>query len=206
MGRPENSLSVVLLLLAAGASARMRGRDKLLEPVDGFPLLTRTSRSAVATGCPVFVTLPADTNPREAALIGLNVEIIRVADAATGMASSLRAFERLGVLDCDGVMVILADMPEVTTDDLESLIYSFGQGKGKSVVRATDSKGRPGYPVIFPRRLVPRFAELTGDLGARDILKNEDITYVTLPDTHATTDLDTPEEWTDWRARHDRDY
>ena len=205
MGRPEKSQSVALLVLAAGASTRMRGHDKLLELVSGVPLLTQISTSAAATGLPVFVTLPPDAMPRVAALAGLDVKIIRVADASTGMAASLRAFGRGSAPDADGVMVILADMPEITTDDLQSLVRAFDLGNGKSVVRATDSAGRPGHPVIFPTRLVARFALLSGDQGARDILADEEINYVALPDTHATTDLDTPEEWINWRAQDDID-
>ncbi|MCB1394509.1 MAG: NTP transferase domain-containing protein, partial [Rhodobacteraceae bacterium] len=54
---------------AAGASRRMAGRDKLLEPVDGAPLLRRQARAAVAAGTgPVAVTLPPDDRTRRAAL------------------------------------------------------------------------------------------------------------------------------------------
>ena len=35
-----------ILLLAAGSSSRMRGGDKLIEPVAGEPLLTRIARAA----------------------------------------------------------------------------------------------------------------------------------------------------------------
>ena len=47
--------SVAILIPAAGASSRMRGRDKLLEPVRGQPLLRdRLSPAPAAplwTGC-----------------------------------------------------------------------------------------------------------------------------------------------------------
>ena len=49
-----------ILLLAAGSSSRMRGGDKLLEPVAGRPLLTRIAEAALATGLPVHVALPPD--------------------------------------------------------------------------------------------------------------------------------------------------
>ncbi|WP_412506377.1 NTP transferase domain-containing protein, partial [Roseovarius sp. SYSU LYC5161] len=58
---------LVILLPAAGASARMEGPDKLLEPVDGMPLLRRQVLMALATGAPVLVTLPPGAAKRRAA-------------------------------------------------------------------------------------------------------------------------------------------
>ncbi|MEZ5755305.1 MAG: NTP transferase domain-containing protein [Paracoccaceae bacterium] len=52
-----------ILLLAAGSPPRMRGGDKLLEDVAGEPLLRRSARAALATGCPVTVTLPPTGPP-----------------------------------------------------------------------------------------------------------------------------------------------
>ncbi|WP_370741664.1 NTP transferase domain-containing protein, partial [Pseudooceanicola lipolyticus] len=47
-----------ILLLAAGQSARMRGRDKLMERVEGRPLIRRQADIArAATSGPVIVAL-----------------------------------------------------------------------------------------------------------------------------------------------------
>jgi CTP:molybdopterin cytidylyltransferase MocA len=67
------------------------------------------------------------------------------------------------------------------------------------ILRATGSDGRPGQPVLFPPRLVPRFADLSGDEGARRLLPGEPLVPVLLPGTRALTDLDTPEDWAVWR-------
>ena len=49
---------IPILILAAGSSSRMQGRDKLLETIDRVPLLRRTVNSALGTDHPVYVTLP----------------------------------------------------------------------------------------------------------------------------------------------------
>ncbi|NBR54129.1 MAG: nucleotidyltransferase family protein, partial [Rhodobacteraceae bacterium] len=41
-----------ILILAAGKSSRMRGRDKHLEEIDGVPLLRRLALAALALGEP----------------------------------------------------------------------------------------------------------------------------------------------------------
>ena len=48
---------IVFLFLAAGASNRMRGSDKLLKEIDGVPLLQRTLDEALKLNFPVFVTI-----------------------------------------------------------------------------------------------------------------------------------------------------
>jgi hypothetical protein len=80
-----------ILLLAAGASSRMRGADKLLEPVEGVPLVLRQARVALATGASVIVTLPLDRPLRNAALAGLELTTAPVPDAALGLSASIRA-------------------------------------------------------------------------------------------------------------------
>jgi len=43
-------VSLAIVILAAGASSRMRGRDKLFEVVEGIPILTRLVHFAQGCG------------------------------------------------------------------------------------------------------------------------------------------------------------
>ena len=56
--------------------------------------------------------------------------------------------------------------------------------------------------MIFPAAILPALRHLTGDSGARDILRTHPVRHVALPGLRATTDLDTPEAWAAWRARN----
>lgn len=189
-----------ILLLAAGASARMGGADKLMLPVGGVPLLARSAQRAAATGAPVIVALPPQAPARRRALEGLGLTLLDVPDAAEGMAASIRA----GVAAAGaaaGLALLPADMPDLTTEDLARLLAAFGRAPD-AVHRATAADGRPGHPVIFPRRLFPALARLAGDTGGRALLRDEAVRATALPGEHALTDLDTPEDWAAWRARH----
>lgn len=190
-----------ILILAAGAARRMRGQDKLLEPVAGQPLLRHIATIAAQTGCPVLVTLPPDRPARLAALSGLAVQTLIVPDAATGMAASLRG--GLHALPPDhAVLVLLADLPEITVEDLARMIAAQGRSPDP-ILRATASDGTPGHPVLFPPWARADLLSLTGDEGARAVLNRHKarVQPVRLPGHHATTDLDTPEAWAAWRAR-----
>lgn len=186
-----------LVLLAAGASRRMRGTDKLLQPVDGVPLLRRQALAALAAGVgPLAVTLPVESPARRAALVGLPLTALPVPDAAEGLSASLRA----AALWSAGaaLMVAPADMPDLTAQDFATLAQGFDASAPR---RATAADGTPGHPVIFPAALLAQFADLAGDDGARSILRRHPPRLVALPGQHATTDLDTPEAWADWRAQ-----
>lgn len=189
-----------ILILAAGASSRMRGADKLLERIDKQPLLTRITQAALATGCRVSVTLPQDKPARTAALAGLNVQIIPVPNAQDGMAISLKT----GFAQLPGyapVLLLLADLPEITTEDLQTVLTAW-QATPDLILRGCASDGTPGHPVALPPWTRIDLTQITGDEGARSLLvrHKDKVRLIALPDQHATTDLDTPEAWARWRA------
>ncbi|MGX0902937.1 molybdenum cofactor cytidylyltransferase [Roseovarius sp. MBR-79] len=193
-------MAVAVLLPAAGASRRMRGRDKLLEVVRGRALLRERAEVALTISADVLVTLPPGGGPRAAVLGGLPVARREVAQAAEGMAASLRAgadwARGQGV---KGLMVLLPDMPDLRQEDLKSVLQAYDEN---TILRATSEDGRPGHPVIFPAALLPGMAALSGDEGARALLSCHAVTLCPLPGERALTDLDTPEEWAAWRARN----
>lgn len=185
---------VTILIPAAGTSSRMRGGDKLLELVDNTPQLRRAALAALAASDQVTVTLRVGDLTRRACLDGLPVTLIPVADAALGMSASLRAVPWITPL-----MILPADMPDITGDHLTTVIDSFDQ---HHILRATAQDGTPGHPVVIPADLLPALQSLSGDEGARSILRAHSgrIKLIALPDQVATTDLDTPEDWAGWRA------
>lgn len=184
---------VTILIPAAGASSRMRGQDKLLQDVDGEPVLRRQARIA-QTLAPVVVTLRDPDPERRRTLHGIDVTILTVPDAALGMSASFRA-----VAGTDSaVMILPADMPDLTRDDLADMIAAFRTAPDQ-ILRGS-AGATPGHPVIWPRGLVPGFATLTGDEGARALLRLHPVRLHPLPGQHALTDLDTPEDWAAWRA------
>ncbi|KPA22393.1 Molybdenum cofactor guanylyltransferase [Shimia sp. SK013] len=192
---------LAILLLAAGRSARMYTRDKLLEPVDNAPLLKTLTNRAATTGAPVFVVLPPDRPKRNAALSGTVAQIVIADDAHLGMAHSLRAGIAALPANVSAAMVLPADMPEITAMDFAEMHAAHSAPGAGSIQRATTADGTPGHPVIFPRALFPDLVTLAGDQGARAILMkhSESVGLVPLPDRHAVIDLDTPDDWDNWR-------
>ncbi len=183
----------------------MRGADKLLEDVDGEPMLRRQARIACKTGCPVLVALPPDRPARLAALTGLDVQTVAVPDAAVGMSASMRrgvaAISAHPGADVTGLMILPADMPGFTANDLSAMIRAFDM-QPENIWRGAAQSGQPGHPAIFPPDLWPALAAVTGDQGGIGVIRvNPDrISLFPFPGTAAVTDLDTPEDWVAWRA------
>ncbi len=193
---------IPVILLAAGQSRRMRGIDKLMQEVDGQPLLRRSVSVAQAAG-PVFVALPPRPHARYDVLSDLDVNTIPIADADEGMNASLRG--ALSHIDrsVPAVMVLLADLPEITRADVQAVRQAVENHGDCLIWRGATSAGKPGHPVVFERELFPQLLKLTGDQGAQSVVRaNSSKTHlVTLPGDHALLDLDTPEAWADWRAK-----
>ncbi len=189
-----SDLSIVIP--AAGASSRMRGADKLLIDIDGIPLLRRTVLMALAALPKVLVTLRAGDVARQTLVQDLPVQLLIIADAATGLSASLRGAAASGQ---GRLMILPADMPDLTSDDL-ALMINASDAFPHQIWRGCAQDGRAGHPVIFPADLRPAFAELSGDQGARPVVQaNLDrIESIILPADHALTDLDSPEAWQAW--------
>ncbi|QDL94196.1 4-diphosphocytidyl-2C-methyl-D-erythritol kinase (plasmid) [Paroceanicella profunda] len=198
-GRPV----VEVLLLAAGSARRMRGRDKLLEPVADGPLLAHAARAcAGAQVRQVQVVLDRLDGPRAAALEGVEgLGLVANPQAAEGMAASIRAGMRSLGGDVDAVIIALADMPDIGPGHLDRLIAAFDPMEGREICRAVTESGQPGQPVLFGRRFFESLAGLEGDRGARAILRDAGsfLVDVPTPGEAAVTDLDSPEAWERWR-------
>ena len=188
-----------ILVFAAGASRRMLGADKLMQSVGERPLLVHVAQQALKTGHPVTVLLAPDRANRIAALDKLDLGRVLVADAAQGMSASIRAGINALPDRAIGAMFLMADMPDLRSEDLSQLIKFFVDAGGDRVIRATAEDGTPGSPAIVPRRLFAAFKDLSGDQGGREVMRGENPVMVPLPGRRALTDLDTPEDWAAWR-------
>ena len=194
---------VAVLIPAAGAARRMRGRDKLLEQIDGVPLLVRVVMRACAVTTDVIVTLPKGAHPRHRCLEGHSLSVVEVTDPSEGMAASIRAGITALPHPCEGVMILPADMPDLTQQDLALMLETFRAHNQTMICRAANQDGIAGHPVIFPSVFFEALGELTGDQGGRAILRENAhrLIKVTLPRDHALTDLDSPEAWQAWRSQ-----
>ncbi|MGV6805547.1 MAG: nucleotidyltransferase family protein [Ruegeria sp.] len=192
---------IPIILLAAGKSTRMGSADKLLQQVGNIPLLRKSAETARAVG-QVLIALPPSPHPRYKVLAGLDAKLLEIPDADEGMNASLRGALAHVPSSADAVMVLLADLPNLTTADLLSVIQSVDDHPEDLVWRGVSNDGKPGHPVIFDRKLFPELLRLTGDSGAQSVVRRhaDHVHLHPLPGQNAVLDLDTPEDWENWQA------
>ncbi|MCY4287867.1 MAG: nucleotidyltransferase family protein [Aestuariivita sp.] len=190
-----------ILILAAGQSRRMRGRDKHLELVDNIPCTELIARQAIATGLDVRIVVPDLIGERARALSGYH--LVPSPNTQNGMACSLKSGLESLPNNVSAVIILLGDMPEITQSDLQQITETFDQ-VDKGIIQSTTFSGEPGHPVLICRRYFPELMELTGDQGAKKVIQahSDDIYYLRLEGNRAHNDLDSPEQWEEWRRCH----
>ena len=191
-----------ILILAAGASSRMRGVDKLMLDIDGAPLLRRQAEMALRVSDDVRIALPPRPHPRYDAIADLAVQQIEVTAAAEGMSASLRGLFATLEPHITHAMVLLCDLPDLTVDDLCAVRDAVAHHPDALIWRGATPASDGGHPMIFARDLFYEFQCLTGDSGGQSIVARagKSIHLVRFQDKRARNDLDTPEAWQAWRA------
>ena len=184
-----------IVVLGAGQSRRMGRRNKLLEEVNGAPMISRVVDAAISSELgPVMMVLGHEAEKVRASIPD-GVKTVTNHAHAEGMGTSVAAGVRAlgGDHALAGVMVCLGDMPHLRARDLRSLGHRF-RAMGESRIVAAAGEGRRGNPVIFPAARFAELASLSGDAGARDLLHERMVEIVELGRA-ATRDYDTAEDF-----------
>jgi molybdenum cofactor cytidylyltransferase len=159
------------IVLAAGYSSRMRasGRDrnKLIEPVDGKPMVRHVVEAALESAAShVIVVTGNEKEAVMAALENMPVSFSENAYYSNGLSTSLISGLNSLPADCDGALVLLGDMPAIDTLLLDRLIAAFDPAEDRAIIVPVHD-GRRGNPVLWARRFFDEMRTLSGDQGAR---------------------------------------
>jgi len=197
------STNIAIVLLAAGASTRMRGQDKLLRPLDSQALITRTTLAALACRAEqLIVVLGKNAELRRAEIAPLAVDIVENKAWELGMGGSIAQGVGAVCGSVSAVIVALADMPDIRAQDYDRLIATFHVHGPDKIIRATTHAKQAGHPVLFGRRYFNALSQLSSDTGAREILRQnaDNVIHVALNGARARTDLDTQEDWDQYQG------
>ncbi len=198
---------VAALVLAAGRSSRFAAGNKLVEELDGVPIVARAVDAALGSrATPVIVVVGSDAERVRAALAGRAVTLVENARFAEGLSTSLRAGLAALPSGLDGVAVLLGDMPRVAAHHLDRLIAAFDPRGGRAICVPTHG-GRRGNPVLWGEAFLPEMQTLSGDVGARALLARHaaQTVEVEMPDDGVLLDVDTPAVLDELRRGASRD-
>ena len=171
--RPDATVHGVVL--AAGTSTRYGSENKLLEPLDGRPLVRCAVEALVESDVDdVTVVVGHEADRVRETIADLPVETVENPRYEDGLGSSVR----LGVSaaadrNADAVLLVLGDMPWVDASSIDLLVDAYARGVGDAIAAAY--RGRRGNPVLFDSRLFDALtvAHEGGDVGGRGLLTRE---------------------------------
>lgn len=185
------------VVLAAGTSSRMQGRNKLLLPVDGEPAIRRTVRS-VLTAAPqeVVVITGFEASAVAAALDGLPVRVQVNDRFEEGQMSSVAAGVAALSRSTDAVMICLGDMVLLTGADYRELADACS-GIGDKSILVPWYEGRRGNPVVFAQWRVPDVVAGRCNPGCRRLIDDhpDDVFGYDASHDRVVTDMDTPSDY-----------
>lgn len=194
---------IAAVVLAAGRSSRMAPRNKLLELVEGKPIVVRVAEVALASRAdPVIVVTGCDAERIAAALAGLKATIVHNAAFEDGLSSSLRTGLSALPSDSDGALILLGDMPGIEGGLLDTLMAAFA---GPDAICAPVRDGRQGNPILWGSGYFAEMMALTGDVGAKQLIARHSDCVIEVPtaSTSIFTDVDAPSDLARARLRAD---
>ena len=165
--------TIVAVVLAAGRSERLAGRNKLLADLAGQPVIVRTLSNVLASNVADIVLVTGHQSRTVRDLTRkMPLTVCYNPQFAEGMASSLRAGVATLADGVSGVLVVLGDMPLVSAPTIDRIIASFEADASRSIVVPT-FEGQPGHPVLFGQQHFAAIQRLSGDVGGRAIIRQE---------------------------------
>jgi molybdenum cofactor cytidylyltransferase len=194
-------MRVAAVILAAGRSTRM-GDNKMLADLGGEPLIRRTVAALLGSAArPVLLVAGHERDRLAAALGGLDVAVIVNPHYAEGLATSLVAGIGAVPQEAEGALIALGDMPLVDAGLVDALIARFEAEPAAGAVVPLHA-GEWGNPVLVARKLFPEIAALSGDAGARGLLRGrDDVCLLETSDRSVLIDADTPQALAELRER-----
>jgi molybdenum cofactor cytidylyltransferase len=191
------------VILAAGAARRF-GAQKLLAPLNGRPLVQHVIDAANAS-CLEDIVLVVGMNANDlvAQLDVGRTRVVQNPDPSLGLASSLQSGLRSLDQSLHAALVLLGDMPGVTTALIDELVARGRETRASAVVSVW--RGRRSPPVVLHKSIWPAALALDGDIGMREVLagRNDVVEVEVTPDLGALDDVDTPEDHGRLRVRGD---
>lgn len=174
-----------IVILAAGASSRF-GECKHLASINGKPLVQHlVDRCCNISPAPVYLVSGRYHQPMQEQLHG--VSFIYNESWAEGLSSSIKAAVN-ALPQASSLLFILGDQIALQRNDIDA-IYS--ADPSYPIVCATFGN-RYSVPARFARSEFSKLKQLTGDEGARALLKQSTRYAITMP--NAAIDIDTQDD------------
>lgn len=189
---------ITALVPAAGMSRRL-GRNKLLLPFKGKPLIAHAVDTITASMVDeIIVVLGHEAVQVRAAIGKKRVRFVDNPDYQQGLGTSVRAGFAAVPGHATAIMIYLADQPLLEAGDVNFLIRAFAEASkiNKSVVVPL-FRGQRGNPVLVSSSHQAAILTMAGETGCRRVIKQnpDQVLTVEMETDHVVRDIDTMEAY-----------
>lgn len=177
------------IILGAGMSKRMK-RNKLLIKFKGKFLIEAVIEKVLECNFDEVIIVYKDKEIREVAE-KYNLKSIYNENYYKGQSESIKL--AVNNIDNGDFMFFTGDMPLLKTDTINYLIEIFNENKGIIVPRVKNGNRNP---VIFENKYKAELLNLQGDVGGREVIKNNinEVTFIDFDDEDEFFDIDCEED------------
>jgi len=184
------------IIVAAGESRRM-GHPKALLKIDNTTFINYIIDNLYDAGIENIITvLGHDSEKISAVLDKTKSDIIINKRYKEGQLSSIvTGIDYFKTKKADGVMLCLVDHPFITSCIMRDMVSSFEKSEKSIVVPVY--KGKRGHPVLFSRSIFPELIKASPEVGAREVIWNneEKILELEVDDPGILLGTNTPEDY-----------
>ena len=189
-------LRVGAVLLAAGEGSRLGKVPKCLLSLQGVPLIKRHMIALSGAGVDEVVVTGHYHADVEPAVESFPVTVVRNPAPEEGQQSSVRLGLEALTNTLDLVLIMLADQPLLTADDLTELISTFKKRPPETSIVYPEVYGQRGNPVIFSGELIAQLLAADKKIGCRKFIDDNPalVHKLITENDHFVLDIDTPED------------
>ena len=193
------------IILSAGASTRM-GTPKQLLSIQGGTILGRVLNEALNSDLDEVILVLGHKPKEITKALGTIVthpklKVIQNKNYKEGISTSIIAGLSQVEVSHDHVMILLGDMPSITSNLINLLVRKFLASH--KPIGAINLKGKRSHPVIFSRTLYHELHALRGDVGAKCLFQkySDRVCLVEPEGSYDDKDIDTQEDYLEFKDR-----
>jgi molybdenum cofactor cytidylyltransferase len=186
------------IVLAAGLSKRM-GEPKQSLLLAGKTILDWSTDAFLSSSVDDIIVIVNGSSPRKHET-SRRLRYVVNPNPSLGISSSLKLGIRSVRSGRDAVVVGLGDKPLVLPGTINALVDAYRRTKAKIIVPIYE--GKRGNPVLFQKSMFRSILELSGDVGAREVISSHEdvVSEVPVGDRGILLDIDTPSDVSTARA------
>ena len=187
-------------ILAAGMSKRMGNENKLLKKIKNNTILNQTLNNHIESKIHNINLILGHQKDIILKHIEQNkIFIIENNNFKSGMLSSILKINENINEETTGILISLADMPFVTSEDINKLIKIFNENDQK-IICIPENKEKLGNPLLLPKEiyqdLIKDVSKLSNDKGLKKLILDKKYNYIRVSLSEGVTkDFDTIEDF-----------